>query len=52
MLGTFPFEPTEEFTGVLLRGTLLAYTAPDTAVHHKADYVAHFDKFSINVTGQ
>jgi hypothetical protein len=52
LLGTFPFEPSETFTGVLLRGTILAYAAPDTATNEKADYAASFDKFSINVTGQ
>jgi len=52
LLGTFPFEPTEEFTGVLLRGTLLAYAAPDTATAHKADYAAHYDQFAIRVTGR
>jgi hypothetical protein len=51
-LGTFPFEPSEDFTGVLLRGTLLAYGAPDSATVHKADYAAHYDRFSINVTGR
>jgi hypothetical protein len=25
---------------------------PDTATNKKADYAAHYDKFSINVTGQ
>ena len=52
LLGTFPFEPSEEFTGVLLRGSLLAYAAPDTASTHKADYAAHFDKFAIQATGK
>jgi hypothetical protein len=52
LLGTFPFEPSENFTGVLLRGTLLAYGAPDTATAHKADYAAHYDKFAINITGK
>jgi len=52
LLGTFPFEPSETFTGVLLRGTLLAYTAPDTATTSKADYAAHYDRFSIHVTGK
>src|SRR5262249_5759470 len=40
---TIPFEPSETFTGVLLRGTLLAYLAPDTATDHKADYAASYD---------
>lgn len=48
-LGTFPFDPAEEFTGVLLRGSLLTYAAPDTATLKKADYAAHYDKFSIKI---
>jgi len=50
LLGTFPFESSEIFTGVLLRGTLLAYAAPDNASAHKANYAAHYDQFSIHVT--
>ena len=52
LLGTIPFEPSETFTGVLLRGTILTYAAPDTAANEKADYAAHYDKFSVNVTGK
>jgi hypothetical protein len=52
LLGTFPFEPSETFTGVLLRGTILAYVAPDTTTNSKADYAAHFDRFAIQVTGK
>ena len=49
LLAAFAWEPSEVYTGVLLRGTLLAYAAPDTAVNHKADYAAHYDKLSIKV---
>jgi hypothetical protein len=52
LLAIVPFEPTEEFTGLLLRGTLLAYAAPDDADHRKEDYVAHYDQFAIRVTGK
>jgi hypothetical protein len=45
-LGTFGF-PSNVYTNVLTRGSLLAYAAPDTATLHKADYVATFDNFSI-----
>ena len=34
---------------MLLRGALLAYAAPDTATNQKANYVAHYDQFSIKV---
>jgi len=52
LLGTFSFDPTETYTGVLLRGALLAYAAPDTATSKKADYAAHYDKFTIKVIGK
>jgi hypothetical protein len=52
LLITIPFDASETFTGVLLRGTLLAYSAPDTATNQKADYAAHYDKFAITVTGK
>jgi hypothetical protein len=48
-LGTFPFDNTEEYTGVLLRGSMLAYAAPDTTTNSKADYASHYDQFSIDV---
>jgi hypothetical protein len=51
-LGTFPFDPAESYTGLFLRGTLLAYTAPDTATRTKADYAAHFDHFSIKADSE
>ena len=49
LLVTFAWEPTEVYTGVLLRGAMLAYAAPDTATNTKADYAAHYDQFSIKV---
>jgi len=49
LLGTFPFDPAETYTGILLRGAMLAYAAPDTAANKKADYAASYDKFSIKV---
>ena len=52
LLATFAWEPSEVYTGVLLRGALLAYTAPDTAANTKADYAAHYDKFSIKVVSE
>jgi hypothetical protein len=48
-LATFSWDPGEVYTGVLLRGTLLAYTAPDTAQAKKADYAARYDQFLIKV---
>lgn len=47
LLATFAWEPSEEYTGVLLRGTMLAYAAPDTVTSTKADYAAHYDRFAI-----
>jgi len=49
LLTTFPFDPTEVYTGVLLRGSLLAYAAPDTATNKKASYASSYDKFTIRV---
>lgn len=49
LLAVIAWEPSEEYTGVLLRGALLAYAAPDTATNTKANYVAHYDQFSIKV---
>jgi len=40
---SFPFDPSEVYTGVLLRGALLAYAAPDTATNKKADYASSYD---------
>jgi hypothetical protein len=47
-LGTFPFDPSIT-SNIFRRGSLLAYTAPDTATLKKANYTAHYDKFSIKV---
>jgi hypothetical protein len=47
-LGTFAFDPSAT-SNVLRRGSLITYAAPDTATNTKADYAAHFDKFSIKV---
>ncbi len=49
LLATFSWAPSEVYTGVLLRGAMLAYAAPDTATNTRADYAAHYDKFSIKV---
>jgi hypothetical protein len=49
LLATFAWEASEVYTGVLLRGSMLAYAAPDTTANTKADYAAHYDKFSIKV---
>jgi hypothetical protein len=50
-LGTFAFDPSAT-SNILRRGSLITYAAPDTATAHKGDYAAHYDKFSINVTGK
>ena len=52
LLTTIAWDPSETYTGVLLRGTLHAYTAPDNATDKKANYASTYDKFSINVTGR
>jgi hypothetical protein len=52
LLGTFPFDPAETYSGILLRGALLAYAAPDTTTNKKAIYAAHYDKFSIKVVSE
>jgi hypothetical protein len=49
LLATLAWEPSEVYTGVLLRGAMLAYVAPDSATSTKADYAAHYDRFSIKV---
>ncbi len=48
-IGTFEWDPNEIPTGVLLRGSVLAYAAPDTATNKKADYASHYDRFSIRI---
>ncbi len=52
LLATFAWEPSEVYTGVLLRGSMLAYAAPDTATNAKADYAAHYDQFAIKVVSK
>ena len=52
LLAVFAWETSEEYTGLLLRGSMLAYAAPDTATNTKANYVAHYDKFSIKVVSK
>ncbi|MES2924008.1 MAG: hypothetical protein V4819_20820 [Verrucomicrobiota bacterium] len=52
LLTTIAWDPLEVSTGVLLRGTLHAYAAPDTATEEKADYASTYDKFSIKATGK
>ncbi len=47
-LGTFDFEPFES-SGVLRRGSIVTYTAPDTRKDKKADHAANFDNFAIEV---
>jgi len=47
-LGTFSFDPSAT-SNTLLRGSMIVYAAPDTACLEKADYAAHFDRFSIQV---
>ncbi len=49
LLAVIVWEPSEVYTGVLLRGALLAYAAPDTATNSKANYAAHYDQFAIKV---
>jgi hypothetical protein len=49
LLATIAWEPSEVYTGVLLRGTMVAYAAPDTAKNKKLDYAAHYDHFLIKV---
>lgn len=52
LLTTFAWEPSEVYTGVLLRGAVLAYAGPDTDINKKADYASSYDKFSINMTAK
>jgi hypothetical protein len=52
LLATFAWDTSEVYSGVLLRGSLLAYAAPDTTENQKADYAAHYDAFSIEVVSR
>jgi hypothetical protein len=44
--GPFPFPPDVN-TNLLVRGSLLAYAAPDTSTFKKRNYVVSYDNFSI-----
>jgi hypothetical protein len=46
----FPF-PADVNTNTLLRGSVLAYAAPDTTTLHKSNYAAHYDNFAITTPG-
>ena len=50
-LGTFDFAPFEP-SGVLRRGSIIAYAAPDKAQHKKADHAANYDNFTIEVVAE
>jgi hypothetical protein len=50
-VGTFPFDPSITST-IFNRGSLLAYTAPDTVSMKKANYLAHYNHFTIQVIGK
>lgn len=40
------------YSDILARGSILTYTAPDTATRKKQNYTSHFDSFSIEVVGE
>jgi hypothetical protein len=46
---SFPFPTAHNTvnTNILTRGSLIVYTAPDTAILKKSNYTAHFDNFAI-----
>ncbi len=50
-LGTFDFEPFEP-SGVLRRGSIVTYAAPDTKKDKKADHAATIDNFAIEVVSE
>ncbi|MEO7319763.1 MAG: hypothetical protein ABIZ56_12305 [Chthoniobacteraceae bacterium] len=50
-LGTFDFAPFEP-SGVLRRGSIITYAAPDTKKDQKADHAANYDNFAIEVVGE
>ncbi|MFN0128901.1 MAG: hypothetical protein ACKV19_19695 [Verrucomicrobiales bacterium] len=50
-LGTFDFEPFEP-SGVLRRGSIVTYAAPDTKTDKKADHAATIDNFAIEVVSE
>ena len=50
-LGTLDFEPFEP-SGVLRRGSIVVYAAPDTKKDKKAEHAANFDNFAIEVVSE
>ncbi len=50
-LGTFDFEPFAS-SGVLRRGSIVTYAAPDTKKDKKADHAATIDNFAIEVVSE
>jgi hypothetical protein len=50
-LGTFDFEPFAS-SGVLRRGSIVTYAAPDTKKDKKADHAATVDNFAIEVVSE
>ena len=40
------------YSDILARGSILTYTAPDTATRKKQNYTSHFDSFSIEEVGE
>lgn len=50
-LGTFDFAPSAT-SDVLRRGSIITYTAPDTAIDKKADHASNFDNFAIEVASE
>jgi hypothetical protein len=45
--GPFAF-PSDVNTTILQRGSVVAYTAPDTKEFEKSAFAAHYDNFSIH----
>lgn len=50
-LGTFDFEPFAS-SGILRRGSIVTYAAPDTKKDKKADHAATIDNFAIEVVAE
>ncbi len=51
LVGTFAFAPFNP-SGVLRRGSIIAYAAPDTKKDKKADHAANYDNFAIEVVSE